>query len=89
MEKQLTAVEWLVEQLKTMDTKSFNRLIQIEMSRENFEECFEQAKAMEKEQREKDFVEGYKKRALASNLIFDETSEYYAKTLFNRTYKAE
>ena len=44
-----TAVEWLVEQLKTMDTKSFNRLIQIEMSRENFEECFEQAKAMEKE----------------------------------------
>ena len=48
-----------------------------------------QAKAMEKKQKEKDFVEGYKTRALASNLIFDEKSEYYAKTLFNRTYKTE
>ena len=55
-----TAVEWLVEQLKTMDTKSFNRLIQIEMSRENFEECFDQAKAMEKEQSHSEYMRGWK-----------------------------
>ena len=72
-----------------MDTKSFNRLIQIEMSRENFEECFEQAKAMEKEQKEKDFIEGYKAKALASNLIFDKTSELFAKELFNKIFKLE
>lgn len=50
-----------------------------------------QAKAMEKEQREKDFVEGYKTRALASNLIFDAASELFAKSLFeqNQTFKSE
>lgn len=55
-----TAVQWLVEQLKTMDTKSFNRLIQIEMSRENFEECFEQAKAKERSQKAEEYLKGFK-----------------------------
>lgn len=72
-----TAVEWLVEKIQQAKPNF------------KFDALIRQAKAMEKEQREKDFVEGYKKRALASNLIFDETSEYYAKTLFNRTYKTE
>jgi hypothetical protein len=49
----------------------------------------ERAKEMEKEQREKDFVEGYKKRAELSNLIFDEASELLAKELFNKTIKSE
>lgn len=69
-----TAVEWLVEQLKTMDTKSFNRLIQIEMSRENFEECFKQAKAMEKEQIEDAKNEGYGQG-------WDEGANYVAKCI--------
>jgi hypothetical protein len=45
--------------------------------------------AMEKEQRKKDFVNGYKSRAKESNLIFDETSEKYAIYLFNETFKSE
>ena len=52
-------------------------------------EQLERAKEMEKEQREKDFVEGYKKRAELSNLIFDEASELLAKELFNKTIKSE
>jgi hypothetical protein len=44
---------------------------------------------MEKEQRKKDFVNGYKSRAKESNLIFDETSEMYAIKLFNETFKSE
>ena len=71
-----TAVEWLVEQLKTMDTKSFNRLIQIEMSRENFEECFEQAKAMEKEQ----IIEAYiESGANLEDIIKEAAEDYYNK----------
>ena len=71
-----TAVEWLFDNLNITGGSDDMK-------------AFEQAKAMEKKQREKDFVEGYKTRALASKLIFDEKSEYYAKTLFNRTYKTE
>ena len=68
-----TAVEWLVEQLKTMDTKSFNRLIQIEMSRENFEECFEQAKELEKQQIQDAYLDGYCETA-------EDSQDYYSKT---------
>jgi hypothetical protein len=70
-----TAVEWLFEQYVN---KSIITL-----------EDIEQAKAMEKEQRKKDFVNGYKARAKESNLIFDEKSEYHAKKLFNKTFKSE
>jgi len=45
-----TAVEWLVKELESMDTKSYDRLIQIEMDRDNFIQICEQAKEMEKQQ---------------------------------------
>ena len=49
----------------------------------------ERAKEMEKEQREEDFINGYKARAELSGLIFDEFSELSAKELFNKTIKSE
>jgi hypothetical protein len=45
-----TAVEWFRKELESMDTKSYDRLIQIEMDRDNFIHICEQAKEMEKEQ---------------------------------------
>jgi hypothetical protein len=78
MEKQKSAVEWLVEQLdgeRHLTETEINRVIA-------------KAKEMEKEQKEKDFIEGYKAKALASNLIFDKTSELFAKELFNKTFKS-
>jgi hypothetical protein len=80
-ETQLTTVEWLEVQIKNTPT--------VENLMNQLDAFIKEAKIIEKKQREKDFVEGYKTRALASNLIFDEKSEYYAKTLFNRTYKTE
>lgn len=57
----------------------------------NTKELFEQAKSIENKQREKAFIEGYKNRALLSNLIFDEASKLFAKSLFeqNQTFKSE
>jgi len=49
----------------------------------------EQAKKMQKHQREEDFINGYKARAELSGLIFDEISELSAKELFNKTIKTE
>jgi len=46
-------------------------------------EVLKQAKEMEREQRESDFVDGYKERAEISNLIFDEASETLAKSIFS------
>ena len=74
-----TAVEWLVEEI--------NKLTGLTIQMD--EPIIEQAKEMEKEQRKKDFVNGYKARAKESNLIFDETSEMYAIKLFNKTFKSE
>jgi len=72
-----TAVDWLVEKIQQANpTFKFDALIR-------------EAKAMERMQREKDFVCGYKTRALGSNLIFDETSEMYAIKLFKETFKSE
>lgn len=83
-----TAVEWLVEQLKTMDTKSFNRLIQIEMSRENFEECFEQAKAMEREQIQDSFNEGFTEGCRYTT-CFEQTLWEDAEQYYNETFKSK
>lgn len=69
MKKKQTAVEWLAEQM--MHPEIHNPYI-------------EQAKQMEKEQREQDFIEGYKKRAEVSNLKYDEISESAAKSFFNK-----
>ena len=54
-----------------------------------FNQILEQAKQLEKKQREQDFIEGYKKRAEISNLVFDEESELYAKSLFSEKFKTE
>jgi len=73
-----TAVEWLVDEMfkqgyfndKPMTVDNINYFANI-------------AKEMEKEQREKEFINGYKTRSLASDLEFDEVSEIMAKRLFN------
>jgi len=72
-----TAVEWL-----------FNEL-ELSQEYEYVKEILDQAKEMEKEQRQESFVEGYKTRALESNLIFDEKSEYHSKKLFQRIFKSK
>jgi len=77
----MTAVEWFNQQL--VDRQNGNG------DSRSRDEIFEQAKEMEKEQREKDFIQGYKKRAEMSNSIFDETSEEAAKVLFIETLKSE
>lgn len=71
--EQQSAVEWLAEII---------RFANKELYAEMFEEI-KQAKQMEKEQREQDFIDGYKKRAELSNLIFDKASELFARSLFN------
>lgn len=82
MEKQQTAVDFLLEKITLF---SENGGIYLTPFLKN--EIVEFAKTMEKEQRKKDFIEGYKERALSSNLIFDETSELYARNLFNEKFK--
>jgi hypothetical protein len=74
----LSLVEWLLDRIEDVD-----------LTTEMFERIKQQAKEMEKEQRKKDFVNGYKARAKASKLIFDETSEMYAIKLFEKTFKSE
>ena len=66
-----TAVEWLIE------------ILELSNPSKQYQAEIEQAKEMEKEQREKEFISGYKTRALASDLEFDEVSEIMAKRLFN------
>ncbi len=70
-----TAVEWLQKQLNKN-----GKLSVID---------FYQASRMEREQREKDFVNGYKKKAEMSNSTFDEISEDVAKELFKQTFNTE
>jgi hypothetical protein len=79
-----TAVEWFVEEM--FKQGYFN---DTPLTVKNIEHFVKQAKEMEKEQRKKDFVNGYKARAKESNLIFDEISEKYAIYLFNETFKSE
>ncbi len=73
--KSKTAVEWLRKELKSMDTKYYNSLIQIEMDRDNFIQICEQAKEMEKQQIIKARTDIY----ITGNLSAE---EYY-----NETYK--
>jgi hypothetical protein len=78
-EEQLTAVECLGD--------AIDRIIEtydVDMMRYPLEKAYEKAKVMEREQREKDFIAGYKKRAELSNLIYDEASELSAKELFKQ-----
>jgi len=71
-----TAVEWFVYKLN-LEPDAWKK------------DLIEQAKEMEKKQREKDFVNGYKARAKGSNLIFDETSEMYAIKLLVSFFRNE
>jgi hypothetical protein len=81
-----TAVECLIQQLKDYDSAGLKNQSNyvIEMPTYILTELEEQALEMEKEQREKDFISGYKKRAELSNLIYDEASELSAKELFKQ-----
>ena len=76
----MTAVEWFAKQVLRSRQLGF-------ISNEKFNELLEQAKEMEKEQREMDFIEGYKKRAKLSGLIFDVASISSAKELFKKLNK--
>ena len=69
-----TPVEWLMFAMANHLTHE---------QQKQFEGLFQQALGMEREQRQSDFVDGYKERAIISNLIFDEASEKLAKQLFN------
>jgi len=55
-----TAVEWLRKELESMDTKSYDRLIQIEMDRDNFIHICEQAKEMAKQEKHAEYMRGWK-----------------------------
>ena len=75
-EKKQTAVEWLIKEL--------------DLSNDYFTmKAINKAKQIEKEQREQDFIDGYKKRAEVSNLVFDEESELFAKSLFKENFKTK
>ena len=82
--KELTAVEWLVDQMRQLKEQRLTLSSFVTLSFYDLEMFAENAKEMEKDQREKDFIEGYKKRAELSNLIFDEASELSAKQLFKQ-----
>jgi hypothetical protein len=75
MKQQLTGVEYIKEKLMC-DEYWYENM--------TFDEIFEQAKEMEKSQRQEDFINGYKARAKLSGLIFDEASELTAKELFKQ-----
>ncbi len=79
------AVEWLEEQVIKFHNWKLNPVFDENCFDEiELRKAIQQAKEMEKEQREKDFIAGYKKRAELSNLIFDEASELTAKELFKQ-----
>jgi hypothetical protein len=67
----MTAVEWLVEQMKD------DRFL------EAFEDEFKQAKEMEKEQIKKSFSDGSQWELYGSDLTHQERAEQY----YNETYK--
>ena len=69
-----TPVEWLADVMRLNLTNE---------QQMQFIGLFQQAMDMEMMQRESDFVDGYRERAIISNLIFDEASEKLAKQLFS------
>jgi hypothetical protein len=68
----MTAVEWLQEKFNENNAKFINWS----------EDYFNEAKEMENQEKMEAFIEGYKQRAEASNLIFDNSSRMYAINLF-------
>lgn len=80
-----TAVSQIIKELQEQFPKEMRDMY--ERNQLLLEDIALRAKEMEKEQREKDFISGYKKRAELSNLIYDEASELSAKELFNQQEK--
>jgi len=83
--EQQTAVEWLYNELSKNNTSTDSVIERINKE----SSIWEQAKQIEKEQREKEFIGGYKKRAELSNLMFDKASELFARSLFNEINKTK
>jgi len=79
-----TAVEWQFEQLFNSFEKFNNGECTFNDYLKRNLEIRKQAKEMEREQREADFIAGYEKRAELSNLLFDKISEQSAKELFKQ-----
>ena len=77
-----TAIEFLIEE---MSIKHSGAKIYFNTN----EQLIQQAKEMEKQEKLECFIEGYKQRAEASNLIFDNASRMYATALFNETFKQQ
>jgi len=71
----MTAIEWLNEQLREMDSKSFNNIIQIEMGRDNYNHIIQQAKEMEKQQMESAYLAGEAKDKQYYNETFKNTNK--------------
>lgn len=81
------AVEWYIEKLLDLDYEYAKGLMTLAVWSEGKKSLIEQAKEIEKEQREKDFVEGYKYHStVISGFTFDEISENAAKNGFEKTY---
>ena len=80
-----SAVEWYTKQIleyKSPTNINGTDYILIPVNKVDFLQ--EQAKVIEKNQRRKDFVNGYKERAKLSGKVFDEISEAVANKLFEK-----
>lgn len=75
-----TAVEFL--ELSLLGIISFDS----EELRAKYRNAITKAKEIENQEKLECFIEGYKKRAEASNFIFDNASRMYATALFNETF---
>ena len=75
----MTAVEWLVEQIKLIDKDTYNELY----------EQYQQALEMEKQQHEKEFERGFTKCADTLQFILDKglRNNYKNETYDNRSTK--
>jgi hypothetical protein len=81
----MTAVQWLMDKLSYDNGLGLRYPSHSEMA--DLSEYFKQAKEMENQEKMEAFIEGYKQRAEASNLIFDNSSRMYAIYLYNETFK--
>jgi len=81
MEKQLTAVEWLEEQMKTWG----------DLPRWQRDDIIEQAKEMEKQQKEDFFNAGvrYGSGSVMATEWGEDTEQYNFEQYYNETFKSE
>ena len=83
-----TAVEFLIQQLVELDKQLDGRRKNDDATviKLNPTKIYEQAKEMEEKEKVEMFIEGYKQRAEANDLIFDNISRMYAISLYNETF---